>query len=136
MTDAELHLASTAVTELLKEALRGLEFATKRAFRGLKDADVLSVAAKRYFEGVERRHNSMRIFGMSKPIPLTRIYTRVNILERLSRTEHYNIDDLKTFSDLLQRRLGPTLPVKPGMEAVEQFDKLDASKNLAILAGL
>ena len=97
-------------TEMFKEALKTV----KTVGGHLIAKDIIGTAAQRYAESAERRHNSIRIFGMSRPVPLEQIYTKVNVLTKIARHEHTTVSDLTQEINLAQRRFGRILSTKPG----------------------
>lgn len=77
---------------------------------------------------IENRCGTMRIFDMNKPIALGKIYTKVNILEKTSRSRRKEIAELISIctSEELERfNFGQVTKEKiPGKKAVENHNKL------------
>ncbi|MGB3514593.1 MAG: NACHT domain-containing NTPase [Microcoleaceae cyanobacterium] len=77
---------------------------------------------------IRDRCGTMRIFEMTQPIGLNDIFTRVNILEKITASRRKSINDLlqECESEKFQRwEFGKTTEEKfPGVEAVEKYRKL------------
>ena len=95
-------VAVALATEIFKDALS----AVKNVRGTLLAKDFAGIAAQQYTEFAERRHNAMRIFGMSRPIPLDRIYTKVNMLAKIQRNDYTTLADLTQEISISQRRFG------------------------------
>jgi predicted NACHT family NTPase len=80
-------------------------------------------AARRYVQRIEYRYNNMRIFGMNQPVPLRSIYTRVNILEKITATQQRTIQELEQYFDRDRRRFGESRETKTGIEAATDIQK-------------
>ena len=88
MNELEARLAVNVVTEIFKETVKGAHALFKKFYDEARDRDILGLAAQRYADSVERRYNSMKILGMRQAIPLERIYTKVNLLEKIDRFQY------------------------------------------------
>jgi energy-coupling factor transporter ATP-binding protein EcfA2 len=113
-------VAIALATEIFKDALS----AVKNARGILLAKDFAGTAAVKYTESAERRHNAMRIFGMSRPIPLNRIYTKVNMLAKIQRNDYTTLSDLTQEISISQRRFGRILSTRPGLDAVDESDRV------------
>ena len=60
-----------------------------------REHDPFSLEAKLYCERIEGRYNTMRIIGMSRPMPIRNIFVRVNILKKISARHRSTIDELE-----------------------------------------
>jgi predicted NACHT family NTPase len=80
------------------------------------------------YADVQTRCGTMRVLDMEQPITIDSIYTKVNILERISRNQRRTIVELQEGGDLNdfdRFTLGPVrLERIPGLEAVQHCDKL------------
>ena len=110
-------VAVALATEIFKDALS----AVKNVRGTLLAKDFAGIAAQQYTEFAERRHNAMRIFGMSRPIPLDRIYTKVNMLAKIQRNDYTTLADLTQEISISQRRFGRILGTRPGLDAANEF---------------
>src|SRR5690242_17381394 len=94
MDDFQSKIAAGMVVELFKEAIKGAQHLSNLIGGKLKVSDPLGTAARLYIDSCERRHNSIRIFGMSRSIPLDRVYTSVRVLSQVQKTEFRSLDNL------------------------------------------
>lgn len=113
-------VAVALATEIFKDALS----AVKNVRGTLLAKDFAGIAAQQYTESAERRHNAMRIFGMSRPIPLDRIYTKVNMLAKIQRNDYTTLADLTQEISISQRRFGRILGTRPGLDAANESDRV------------
>ena len=65
----------------------------------------------------------MRIFGMNQPIPLRSIYTRVNILGKITAQQRITVENLEQLFDRDRRTFGVTQETKTGIQAVKDIQK-------------
>ena len=79
LPDPTLETASL-ITEVFKGAVRGIKRFDKWAGDKAVERDLLGIAARTYAARLEERYNTMRVLGMSKPVPLRSIYVRVKVL--------------------------------------------------------
>ena len=102
----------------------------ERALRYLCQAVRLVTQLRKQVKAdIENRCGTMRIFDMSQPIALGKIYTKVNILKKTSRSRRKEIADLTSIcisSEEFERfNFGEVADNKiPGKEAVENHNKL------------
>lgn len=96
-------LAVNIITEIFKSTYKEVKGWVKE-----KDMehDFLGRAAKKYGDKMIDRFNFVRIFGMSKPVPLKDLYVRVRILEKITEETRLKEEDLKTFFDWENRKFG------------------------------
>jgi predicted NACHT family NTPase len=91
------------------------------------DALVQDIRQKGY-DNIQKRCGTMRVLDMEQPISLDSIYTKVNILEKISRNQRRTIADLTEGCDLEdfdRFTLGRVRQKRiPGVEAVQRHDKL------------
>ena len=120
--DVAAKIAVNLITEIFKEAVKGVKELAALVNERTKGRDFLGCVAKDYQKRLIRRYNVMRIFGMTKPVPLESIYTRVNILERITATRRDSVEQL---TELLQRqrRFGQIQASKPGLAAVNDIPR-------------
>ena len=95
MDDLESKVAAGLVTEIFKSILSGAKWGGSRLADRAKALDILGKSAARYRAGMLERHGSMRILGMSKPVPLKDIYTRVNVLKSITSRRYEDIASLR-----------------------------------------
>lgn len=88
-----------------------------------KELDLSGVAAKKYAAQMEDRYNTVRIFGMDKPLPLRDIYVRVNILEKIVSRQRITIEELQIQFERNRRSFGTVLKTKPGIEAANELHR-------------
>jgi len=113
-------IAVSLTTEIFKDAF----ISAQNLGNSLRAHDFAGVAARKYSDSVERRYNSMRIFGMSRPVPLNRIYTKVNMLAKIERNEYSTLAELTQELSISQRRFGRILQTRPGLEAVDDSERV------------
>jgi len=75
-----------------------------------REHDPFSLEATRYCERIEGRYNTMRIIGMSRPMPIRSIFVRVNILKKISAQHRSTIDELEQTLRFRYRRLDDGRP--------------------------
>ncbi|MFP4122257.1 MAG: NACHT C-terminal helical domain 2-containing protein [Coleofasciculus sp.] len=93
------------------------------------DIDALVQEIRKQVEpNIRERCGTMRVLDMSQPIGLGKIYTSVNILEKLTKTRGLELADLMrdTSPEEFDRFCLGNVRARriPGLEAVEQFSKL------------
>lgn len=90
-----------------------------------KKNDILGFAAKRYGEKIVKHYNYVRVFGMKESVPLDSLFVKVNILEEIPSRKFSKVDDLENIFDKDKRSFGlSTIKSKPGLEIVNDFDKI------------
>lgn len=111
------------VSEIFKKAFSVFSDATEWIRMYGPDVGFLSSAGTEYAGQLEERNNSMRILGMTKPVPLRSIYTRVNILEKITSRHRETLEDLERFFDRDRRHFGKIRETKDGIEVINQLEK-------------
>ncbi len=111
------------ITELFKECFQTFKAANSWVENTKIDKNFLSEAGEKYKRHLEERYDSMRIFGMSRPVPLRSIYTRVNILEKISSRHRDTIEDLEKFFDRDRGNFGKIRETKDGIEVINVLEK-------------
>jgi hypothetical protein len=84
---------------------------------------LLAMSAENYESFVEERHRTMRILGMPRPVSLRSIYTRVNVLEKITAKHRSSIEDLERFFDRDRKHFGMVVETKDGMSVVNSSQK-------------
>lgn len=84
----------------------------------------LDAAAKKYTNRLESYYNSIRIFGMSAPVPLRDIFVRVNVLDKLNSLCSVTVKELEGIFDRDKRGFGHIKKTKPGLDIVNEKQKL------------
>lgn len=84
---------------------------------------LLTSGAHEYESSLEERHRTMRILGMTRPVPLRTIYTRVNILEKITAKHRSTIEDLERFFDRDRKHFGKAVKTKDGITVINQLHK-------------
>ena len=103
-----------------KETIRGL----KSRLTYAKKYDLFGTALQTYVGRMEERYNTMRIFGMNKPIPLRDIYVRANILEDVTAQDLLTVEELEARFQRDTRRIGQVRETKEGSEVVQSLQKI------------
>ena len=104
----------------VKETISGLKGTLTRA----KKYDLFGTALQTYVGHMEARYNTMRIFGMNKPIPLRDIYVRANILEDVTAQDLLTVKELEARFQRDTRRIGQVRETKEGLEVVQSLQKI------------
>jgi len=122
--DIAAKVAANLITEAFKSSFKSLKEAEDWLVRLNKKRDFFGFAARRYAHKVESRYNSMRIFGMNNPVPLRNIYTRVNVLNKITSSHRTTVEDLERFFDLDRRGFGQVRENDEGLKVINQFERL------------
>ncbi|MEW6737796.1 MAG: NACHT domain-containing protein [Acidobacteriota bacterium] len=85
--------------------------------------DFLSKAGQTYTDQLEKLYNTIRIWGMTEPIPLKGIYTRVNILKKITSLQRVTISDLEERLNKDRRGFGDKAETIGGIETVNKLSK-------------
>lgn len=115
-------IASNFLSDLFKDAYKtSWDWAKAQD----KKNDYFGSRAKIYGKKVFDRYDYIRVFGMSDKIPLTELYVRVNILEKI--TERWNID-YETLIKKLDRNIRSfgslqNTPPQTGIQAINSHQK-------------
>src|SRR3972149_373205 len=118
------NLAPNIITELFKLVLKGLQQAETWLREEAKGHDPFGIAGRKYFTHVHERYNTMRILGMSHPVPLREIYVRVNILNKVSARQRVSVDELERFFDRDRRTFGEKRETMEGQEIANRVQKV------------
>lgn len=124
LTDASVKVATSLITEIFKTCFSSLKDAEEWLKIKKRQHDPLGIAAKKYSEKVEELYNSIKIIGMNNPLPLRNIYTRVNILRKLTARHRATVDELEQFFDRDRKSFGFIQETIDGMVVVNQLPKL------------
>lgn len=132
MNELGERFAVNALTELFKSSLKGL-FSGVKAYAGeIAALDPFGLIASKYAENILLRYGTIKIMGMTNPMPLEQIYTNVNVLKgvpsRYRRSAEFLQnkfevelqDELKGFG---QRNFGEVAKTKEGLEVFEELDR-------------
>ena len=90
--------------------------------------DLVQSIREKVYDDIQSRCGTMRVLDMEQPIGLDDIYTRVNVLEKVSGRRRLDLHDLLQGFDLEnfdRLTLGQVRQQRvPGLEAVECYEKL------------
>lgn len=116
-------VAAQVLVELFKESVKGVKELASLLLETNRGKDPLGRAAQEYVKGIHRKYNVMRIFGMADPKPLESVYTRVNLLRRVTATRRETVEELtELFSR--ERRFGEVQDTRSGIEVVNSIERL------------
>jgi hypothetical protein len=108
--------AASMIAELFKRACEGIK-AAKDWLEGVnREYDLFGIAARRYVNRLEERYNSIKILGMSSPLPLRDVYVRVNILDKITARHRASVEDLEVFFDRDKRSFGRVRETSEGLK--------------------
>lgn len=116
-------VAVSLITEVFKTCFSGFREAEQWIKNKSKEYDPLGRAGRTYAERLEERYDFMRIFGMTKPVPLRNIYTRVNLLEKITARHRASVKELEEFFDRDLRSFGNKRDTKDGITVVNKLQK-------------
>lgn len=88
-----------------------------------KELDYTGAAARRYAAHLEERYNTVRVFGMDKPLPLREIFVRVNVLEKITARQRISIDDLRSQFESNRRSFGTAIKTMDGLAVANELAK-------------
>lgn len=111
------------VTEILKNNFKGFSKSIEWISKNDLKEDFLSNAGKGYVSKLEYQHKAMRIFGMSRPVPLRSIYTQVNILEKITSQNRATIEYLNKNFNRYEKSFGKKQTTIEGIRAINTLDK-------------
>ena len=83
------------VTLIFKKAFQSFSKATEWMDNDTIKPDFLRLAGQHYTGQLESRYALFRIFGMGKPANLRSIYTRVNVLEKITARQWLSMEELE-----------------------------------------
>src|SRR5437867_407292 len=98
-SDIASKVAINAFTALFKSCYGGLRKAGHWVALENKERDFFGRAAARYVNRIQERYDTVRIFGMSEPVKLQSIFTRVNILEKITSQQRESVEELERAFD-------------------------------------
>jgi len=81
-------------------------------------------AAKRYSKHMLELYGTMKIFGMTEPIPLEYIYTTVNILNDITSKRRRSVHDLEESFDRDNRSYDLIMCTTEGLELVNDIERI------------
>ena len=105
-------IIDSIVVQIFKECMHGVKNLATILSDEAKNRDIWGTAGRKYEESIARRYNSMKILGMTRPVPLDRIYTKVNLLEKISISQTLPDVDLREFSSTRPIRTGIPIRLK------------------------
>lgn len=111
------------ITEIFKKSFTGLLTAEKWLIKKNKELDFFGAAAKRYAGKLEERYNTIRIFGMQKPLPLRSVFVSINILEKITANQRLTIEELDKQFDRDRRSFGIKRRTKEGSKVADELEK-------------
>ena len=89
-----------------------------------KDHDPFGLEARRYCERIEGRYNTMKIIGMSRPMPIRSIFVRVNILRKISAQHRSMVEELEQTLNKDRSGFGIVAETIEGQQVVEREPRL------------
>jgi len=122
--DASLKVGVGLITEVFKSCLAGLSDADQWIRSANGKYDPFGMAARRYAEKMEECYNSVRIFAMSRPVPLRSIYTRINILKKITSSHRVSVEELERLFDRDRKRFGRLEETEDGICVVNRCENL------------
>jgi len=93
----------------------------KEKYRG---GDPFGLEARKYCERIEGRYNTMRIIGMSRPMPIRSIFVRVNILRKISAQHRSTVEELEKLLNQDRSGFGVVAQTMDGQDVVDQEPRL------------
>ena len=111
------------ITEIFKKSFKGLLTAERWLIKKNKELDFFGTAAKRYAGKLEERYNTIRIFGMQKPLPLRSVFVSINILEKITANQRLTIEELEKQFDRDRRSFGIKRRTKERSKVADELEK-------------
>ena len=111
------------IIEVFKICLEGFKQADKWFKDNNKKFDFSGLAARNYTAQIKDRYGFIKIFGMNEPIPIRKIYVRVNILEKITTRQRVTIEELEKSFDSDRYGFGVPRASKMGYEVVNELQK-------------
>jgi hypothetical protein len=112
------------LTAILQSAGKVVGKSVGKASKYAHDIDMFRTAARKYAEAQEQRHNCMRIFGMTEPVPLRQIYTRINILKKITSQHRITLHDMEKLYRPAEKGFGRKQSTRDGIDAVNSIQKM------------
>jgi len=122
-SDIATKVAVNALTEVFKTCYHGLKGVKKWVIEENKEHDFFGTAASKYLRAIQERYDTIRIFGMSEPVKLSNIYTRVDVLKKITSRQIESVEDLEKFFDRDTRNFGKKIESMSGAEVVQKLSK-------------
>ena len=85
--------------------------------------DMIREATERYVSGLFERFGTMKVLGMSRPVPLLSLYIRANVLEKISSWAGANVEELEASFDFDRRAFGKKIETKDAEAIANQLPK-------------
>jgi hypothetical protein len=98
-TQISLEIAAAFVTQVFKEAAKG----TTTWF---KNQDILGTSAQKYADNMLREYSTIKVLGMTQPIPLTQLYVSLHILEKITARIRTDVASLEKLFDYDRKGFG------------------------------
>ena len=102
---AEKALFEESVKYVASRAMEILGWGKKK----LKNAYEVERASSEYVRSYERRHGSVKVLGMTDPIPLRKIYTTVQLTTPENLRPLLSVEELQKSFEAKARCLGPAM---------------------------
>ncbi len=113
----------TAV-DIIRKSVSSLSCASGWITTDNKECDPLLRSAKNYADNFSRRYNTIRILGMSQDVPLSEVFVRLNIYEKIPSRTHLPVRDMYELMITRGFRIKSTWESLNAFEAVDKFDNL------------
>jgi predicted NACHT family NTPase len=117
-------VAANLIVELFKETIKQGKKLKNIFQEQTEKYDILGKIAKKYLEALEQKYNFVKIFGMSKPIPLRNIYVNLNILDKITSRQRLTIDELEEIYDRDNRKFNATKNSLDAEKVIDKYSKL------------
>ena len=125
LTDKAVIDLGTAVS---KEVFANAWKLVKKAPQWIQDKytekDPFGLEARRYCEKIEGRYNTMRIIGMSRPMPIRSIFVHVNILKKITAQRRSTVDELEQTLDKDRSGFGIVAETIEGQLVVDREQRM------------
>lgn len=122
-----LTAAAKSLTALALNAVWGVGTDTiDKATRGLLTEGRISKASRQYIDRYQKRHGTVQVLGMSKPVSLESVYTTVQLLDAQSLSDFETVEALEqVYRQTSTRRFSREKSKrKPGLEIADQEEFL------------
>lgn len=81
-------------------------------------------AAEDYKKRLDKFYDTVKIIGMSEPMKLRSIYTRVNVLETITALNSISVEELENFYDKDRRAFKNAAHTQEGIKVVNELSKI------------
>ena len=113
-------LLGAVISQILERSLQGLSSARSWLTKGKS----LRKSGEQYDRRLRETCDTMRVLSMREPVLLTNIYTRVNILEKITAYDWKNLEELEKSFDKAKRSFGVIKEeAKPGIQVANELPK-------------